>query len=544
MNEELNLQNFNDVRAIYNVLGNICNNTELLREDNVHLKKEDFMQRLHKIIFSAVNNIAFNTSGDKVTMVSAKDIDNYLSSYPTQYKIWNDQKGFDYVRQITEHCNEETFHQSYDRVKKMAILREYQQMGFDVSDIYEWNSDDFLAREKSLKQIDKMEMKEIFEHFTLKNLRIKDDFNIDTEGKQFKAGSNIKELLDRFKQGKEYGAPYPNEFLNFLLRGQRKGKFVLRSGASGSLKTSISIANMTNNAVNKIYKNGKWVYNGKSLPSLFISTELDEDELNVIALAYITGIPRKVIMDGLFTKEQEEILVEAGNILHESPLFMHHIPDFSAHDISDIIERNIIENDVGYISFDYIQITPKLQRSTNELFGQTQRPDEVLLHLSTSLKNIAEKYNVYIESGTQLNRSSKDEDNWDATAIRGASSIIDKVDSAMLLFNAREKHLDKVSSIVEEQGFGHEPNRMSVLFKNRAGKANVIIWSYINPSTVREEVLFCTDTDYNIVEDVEKLTFEFEEGKQERDINRDKKYSDGQGVFGSVDSNKDNDIDF
>lgn len=544
MNEELNLQNFNDVRAIYNVLGNICNNTELLKEDNIHLKKEDFMQRLHKIIFSAVNNIAFNTSGDKVTMVSAKDIDNYLSSYPTQYKVWNDQKGFDYVKQITEHCNDETFYQSYDRVKKMAILREYQQMGFDVSDIYEWNSDDYLAREKSLKAIDKMKMKDIFEHFTLKNLKIKDEFDIETEGKQFKAGTNIKELLDRFKQGKEYGAPYPNEFLNFLLRGQRKGKFVLRSGASGSLKTSLSIANMTNNAVNKIYKDGKWVYNGKSLPSLFISTELDEDELNVIALAYITGIPRKVIMDGLFTKEQEEILVEAGNILHESPLFMHHIPDFSAHDISDIIERNIIENDVGYISFDYIQITPKLQRSTNELFGQTQRPDEVLLHLSTSLKNIAEKYNVYIESGTQLNRSSKDEDNWDATAIRGASSIIDKVDSAILLFNAREKHLDKVSSIIEEQGFGHEPTRMSVLFKNRAGKANVIIWSYINPSTVREEVLFCTDTDYNIVEDVEKLMFEFEEGKQERDINRDKKYSDGQGVFGSIDSNKDNDIDF
>lgn len=544
MTEELNLQNFNDVRAIYNVLGNICNNTELLRDNDIYLKKEDFMQRLHKIIFSAVNNIAFNTSGDRVTVVSAKDIDNYLSSYPAQYKIWNDQKGFEYVQQITEHANHETFLQSYDRVKKMAVLREYQQMGFDVTDLYEWSGDDYLAREKSLKSLDKMKMSDIFEHFTLKNLKIKDDFNIETEGKQFKAGTNIQELLNRFKQGKEYGAPYPNEFLNFLLRGQRKGKFVLRSGASGSLKTSISIANMTNNAVNKVYKNGKWVYNGKSLPSLFISTELDEDELNVIALAYITGIPRKVIMDGLFTKEQEEILIEAGNILHDSPLFMHHIPDFSAHDISDIIERNIIENGVGYISFDYIQVTPKLQRSTNELFGQTQRPDEVLLHLSTSLKNIAEKYDVYIESGTQLNRNSKDEDNWDATAIRGAASIIDKVDSAILLFNAKEKHLSKVSSIIEEQGFGHEPNRMSVLFKNRAGKANVIIWSYINPSTVREEVLFCTDTDYNIVEDVEKISFEFQEGKQAKNIEEEKEYADGDKVFGEAVYYNKEEVDF
>ncbi len=545
--EQKNMTNLNPIRAVYNVIGSICQDTELLKDSKTQLNPEDFMQSLHQTVFKAINNIVYNASGDNVSNITAVDVDNYLSAYPTQYKIWNDQKGFDYLQNCLEHANKETYWQSYDRIKKMSILRAYVNKGFDISELYDWESDDFLSREKSLQDLDKKDMKDIFEHFTLKNLQIKDSYDIETEGKQFKAGTNIKGLLDKFKAGIEYGAPYPNQFENFLFRGQRKGKVVIRSGASGTLKTSISISNMVNNAVSKIYKNGEWHYNGVSLPSLFISTELDEDELNVIALAYMTGIPRKVIMDGLFNKEQEKVLEEAGNILENSPLYMYHIPNFSVADIEDIIERNILDNDVGYISFDYIQLTSKLARSTSELFGQNQREDQILLHLSSSLKTLAEKYEVYIETGTQLNRNSKEEDNWDATSIRGGSSIIDKVDCAELLFRTKEKHLEKVKSIIEESGFGKEPNYFRVVFKNRAGMADVIIWSNMNASTVREEVLFCTDLDYNILEDVEKLSFEFKEGRTDKDLKKEEKYAEDEDtkVFGDIDvENDEEELDF
>ena len=541
------MTNLNPIRAVYNVIGSICQDTELLKDSKTQLNPEDFMQSLHQTVFKAINNIVYNASGDNVSNITAVDVDNYLSAYPTQYKIWNDQKGFEYLQNCLEHANKETYWQSYDRIKKMSILRAYVNKGFDISELYDWESDDFLSREKSLQDLDKKDMKDIFEHFTLKNLQIKDSYDIETEGKQFKAGTNIKDLLDKFKAGIEYGAPYPNEFENFLFRGQRKGKVVIRSGASGTLKTSISIANMVNNAVSKVYKKGEWHYNGVSLPSLFISTELDEDELNVIALAYMTGIPRKVIMDGLFNKEQEKVLEEAGYILESSPLYMYHIPNFSVADIEDIIERNILDNDVGYISFDYIQLTSKLARSTSELFGQNQREDQILLHLSSSLKTLAEKYEVYIETGTQLNRNSKEEDNWDATSIRGGSSIIDKVDCAELLFRTKEKHLEKVKSIIEESGFGKEPNYFRVVFKNRAGMADVIIWSNMNASTVREEVLFCTDLDYNILEDVEKLSFEFKEGRTDKDLKKEEKYAEDEDtkVFGDIDvENDEEELDF
>ena len=77
--------------------------------------------------------------------------------------------------------------------------------------------------------------------------------------------------------------------------------------------------------------------------------------------------------------------------------------------------------------------------------------------------------------------------------------------------------------------------------------ADVIIWSRMNPSTVREEVLFCTDLDYNIVEDVEKLSFEFKEGKTDKDLKKEEKYAEAEDtkVFGDIDvKNDEEELDF
>src|SRR5699024_8834799 len=517
--EQKNMTNLNPIRAVYNVIGSICQDTELLKDSKTQLKPEDFMQSLHQTVFKAINNIVYNASGDNVSNITAVDVDNYLSAYPTQYKIWNDQKGFEYLQNCLEHANQETYWQSYDRVKKMSILRAYVNKGFDVSELYDWESDDYLNREKSLQELDKKEMKDIFEYFTLKNLQIKDSYNIETNSKQYRAGENVQDLLARFKKGVEYGSPFSNGFENYLLRGMRKGKFILRSGGTGTMKTSLSIADMTKNAVSKYYENGEWKYNGVSLPSLFISTELDEDELTTIVLANMTGIPRRVIQDGLFKKEQEDILIEAGEILKASPFYLVHIPDFSVGDIEEIIERHILDFNVQYIAFDYIQNVPKLQRTINEMFGSVQREDQVLLFLSSSLKTLAERYEVFIESSTQLNRQGiTDETQRNSNALRGSSAVADKIDAGMLLFRAHDKNREKVREIIEENGFGKEPNITRWLYKNRAGQTDLIIWSYLNFSTVREEVLFVTDYDYNIVEDIDDLHFEFKEGRTEKEL--------------------------
>ena len=544
--ENRNLSNLNPVRSVYTVIGSICQDTELLRHNDCQLKSEDFMQSLHRIVFKAINNIVFNASGDRVTNITAVDIDNYLSSYPTQYKVWNEQKGYEYIQNCLEHANKETFWQSYDLLKKMSILRAYVLEGFDVSDLYDWESEDFLAREKSIKELRKKDMKDIFEHFTLKNLRVKDDFNIETDIKSFKAGQNISQLLDETREGMGFGYPTACGFENSSFGGLKKGKLLLRSGSTGSMKSSLQIRDMIDVAVDKIYLNGEWVSHGVSIPSLFISTELDEADLNYMALSYLTGISRKVIKNGLFNMEQRKLLEQAGNILEESPLYLVHMPNFTISDMEDTIERHILDHDVQYVAFDYIQNRSSLQRSINELYGSVQREDQVLLYLSDSLRAIAEKYNIAMQSATQLNRSGVGKDaEMNSNALRGSSAVADKVDYGMILHKARERDLENVKDIVEENGFGKEPNMLRFLYKNRDGIPEVILFTHLDKSTIREECLFATDYDYNIIEDITDLQYEFTEGKTEKDFKREEYYSK-DGVFGDVvdRSNDNSDIDF
>lgn len=544
--ENRNLSNLNPVRAIYTVIGSICQDTELLKDTETQLRPEDFMQSLHKIVFKAINNIVFNASGDKVTNITAIDIDNYLSSYPTQYKTWNDQNGYDYIQNCLEHANKETYWQSYDLLKKMSVLRAYVTEGFDVSDLYDWESEDYFEREKSIQELREMELKDIFEYFTLKNLRVKDDFNIETDIKNFKAGQNITELLDKTKEGRGYGYPTSCGYENSAFGGLKKGKFLLRSGSTGSMKSSFQIRDMIDVAVNKIYKDEKWMDNGISIPSLFISTELDEENLNYMALSYLTGINRNVIKFGLFNKQQRDLLEEAGKILEESPFYLVHMPNYTITDMEDVIERHVLDYNVQYVAFDYIENKSSLQRSINELYGSVQREDQVLLYLSDKLKNVAEKYDISIQSATQLNRSGVGRDmQMNTNALRGGSAIADKVDVGMILHKAKESDLEKVQSIIEDSGFGNEPNMMRFLYKNREGIPEVIFFTYLDKSTIREECLFATDYDYNIIEDIEDLQYEFIEGKTEKDFEREKKYSEN-GVFGDVvDKATDNtDIDF
>ena len=65
--------NLNPIRAVYNVIGSICQDTELLKDSKTQLKPEDFMQSLHQTVFKAINNIVYNASGDNVSNITAVD---------------------------------------------------------------------------------------------------------------------------------------------------------------------------------------------------------------------------------------------------------------------------------------------------------------------------------------------------------------------------------------------------------------------------------------------------------------------------------------
>lgn len=504
----------NPPRAVYSVIGNLCKNPQQLRDPEIYLSEKDFAHEFHKIIFSAIHNLAFS-SGD-TTKIDEVDIDNYLASYPKLYKIWEKHNGMAYVRDSIEHANPETFKSNYERLKKFALLRHYVENGIDVSDIYDYKSLDLANHDKSMKKLDKMTVQEIIEHYTMKMMNIRDAFRVGQESKDFKAGDDLDTLLEDLNKEPEFGYPFRNGFYNAIFRGMRKTKFMLRSAGTGAGKTRQALADMCNVSCDEIYDldKGQYVSNGPSYPSLFISTELEKREVQTIMLAFISGINEQVIKDGRYSYKVRERLKKAIEILKRAPIYCVYVDDFSIADIEMIIERHIIEHNVQYVAFDYIQMTPKLARTMANAFGLNLREDQILVQFSAALKILANKYDVFIESSTQLNRSAKEAENRDTTALRGGAATADKVDHGLITFRATAKDHDNLKHILE-RGFYKKPNYSHWIYKNRSGRNNCIIWTYMDLGTMREEPLFVTDTDYNLITDINQIIIDFDENIEE-----------------------------
>ena len=409
----------NPTRAVYSVIGTLCKNPQLLRDPEIVLTEKDFSQEFHKIVFSAIYNMAYESA--TVTSINEIDIDNYLSSYSKLYKIWDKHDGITYIRDSMQHANEKTFKPNYEKLKKFALLRHYVENGIDISDLYNYTSLDLKEQDEGMKTIEKMTVNQIIEHYSLKMMKLKDEFTVGQASLSFKAGDDLDSLLDNLNKEPEFGYPFQNGLYNAIFRGQRLKKFMLRSAGTGTGKTRQALADICNIAIDEIYDIDKdiWVSNGPSYPCLYISTELEKEEVQTVMLAYISGVDEKVIKDGRYSSVILTRLQKAIEILKRAPIYCEYIDDFSIADIEMIIERYIIEQGTKYIAFDYIQMTPKLSRSMATSFGSNLREDQILVQFSAALKILSNKYEIYTLSSTQLNRSAKEEANRDTTALRG-----------------------------------------------------------------------------------------------------------------------------
>lgn len=778
-NNNNNIVALNPTRSIYSIVGNLCNNPEILKNPTYIIGARDFVQEFHKIVYGAINQLAL--SNKKIDHITPIDIDNFLAAYPVYYKIWDENNGINYVKDAKDHANEEVFESDYNRLKKYSLLRNYMEIGIDVSDVYDYKSLNLSDQNESSEKLESMSTSDIIEYYTQKMINIRDEWNIE-EGVvlDFKAGDGLDTLLERIQEAPDFGFPFPNSYYNSLFRGMREGKFLLRSGSTGTGKaivhgtriptldgwklvediklgdklfdrtgkptnvvgvypqgkqevyrvklkdgryvdcnaehlwevitlkgtrktittlemidimnnhkkagrrgfplsipaneaveyeekvlpvdpyvlgailgdgcitkenmhfsisseddiipneiakilnttfyknehnytylfytpedynndghkfnkkylynydvfnnlkeiigcrsdskyipeeylisskqqrlrllqglldtdgsvskrdesrqnnlsyysTSVkllkqvselahslgysnsiimnekeggkggliyfnvsgseienllfaptskmerakesnkikgkahrdrikvvsieklnykedqvcftvdneeslflvgeyvvthntrqAIRDMCNVACDAIYKTGYgWQSLGESYPALFISTELDKDEVQLIMLAYITGIPDDVIKNGNYDNGTANRLEEGLKILQRAPLFASYIEDFSISDIEMKIEQYIINHHVKYVAFDYIQMVPKLSKTMQHSFGQNLREDQILVNFASALKNISTRYNIFLESSTQLNRGSKEIENRDASSLRG-----------------------------------------------------------------------------------------------------------------------------
>lgn len=121
---------------------------------------------------------------------------------------------------------------------------------------------------------------------------------------------------------------------------------------------------------------------------------------------------------------------------------------------------------------------------------------QVLRIMSIRLKNICNRYNVWIGTGTQLNDSWK-EGALDQSALEGSKSIVNKLDlgAIQIPLTLRDEALfDEIKHDLDLGFSDKEPTHTINIYKNRGNKFKMVrIWVHINLGTLRMTDLFVTN---------------------------------------------------
>lgn len=500
-----------DVKSIYDnnlamdTLGCIINDLNILRDRECSLQPRDFADDFHKNLFLVLQNMSLEKD---IKEVDGLSVDSYISSYPDLHAQFMAKDGVKYIDTLKVRSANVSYEYSSKMLVKFSLLRKFHTVGMDISKIFNPNEINPAVYTKQYKELEKSTVSSIKDYFKEKLIEIDLEYANNSDAYSFKGGEGIKALIERCKTAPKWGKSFQSGLFNAVFRGMQGSKLMIRSAGTGGSKTRQSIGDMCNLAVEERYnkKTKKWIKNNNTQSACFISTELTDEELQLAMLSTVAGVEEDKIKDGLFTKEEEERLNWASELLERAEIYCEYISDFSIDDIENIIEKNIIRHGVGFVFFDYIQIVPKLARELNKLFGYNLREDQMLSQFSSSLKTIANKYDVFVLTSTQLNRSYKTDGQPDATFLRGGMATLDKADYGIITMKCNKKDLAEIKHILDEDFGAIEPTHAHHVIKNRGGRwVGVIIWVAMDLDTINVEDCFVTTQNYERIDKIQKV---------------------------------------
>lgn len=495
-----------DKMAVLQVIGCIIKQPSLM--DEYPLTPQDFNgEDFHQIVFACLFNI-YN-QGAKV--IDIMGIEGFIRRYAKQHKIFEDNNGFQYLSDAEQMCEPDNFEYNYNRVKKFSLLRYYDSQGYDITSIYDVSLVDPSEQEKEQKKFDNYTIEDIIGMVELKLvIEPKRMYRSVTTSRGQLAGTGLLDLIDSFREEPEIGFPMQSQFMNFLLRGARRGTFYLRSGGTGSGKSRLSFADTICASVPWLWdlKKKQWEHTGCSVPALIITTELTIKEVQSIVAAYVSGIEEDKITDGKYNEEEYERLKQASAYIESSPLYIEHLPNFDLDDVIDLVKKYYREKQIDLVNFDYLHTSIKMLIQMSTLSrGMKLREDQVLFMASDALKTCGTELNIHVDSATQLNGEYKDAREKDQNILRGSKAIADRIDAGYIAMPPDKKELEAIKPILANHIFP-VPNMIYHLYKCRRGKiTRVKIWLHVNLGNCRVEDLFVTTFD-NMLIPVDKLTIE------------------------------------
>lgn len=488
-----------DNTSIVQVIGCIYNNPSLLDQANdvYAITEDDFPDEFHRIIIGSL----FKLHEDGVVRFTLETINDYLENHPKYKAIYDLNHGNEYLSKVSEVAMASTFDYYYKRMRKMTLLRMYDNLGFDLRWLYDPdNVLDSKKKEAQEEWLDNVTPSEIVAAIDEKLDQIRSKYVDNDDGSgSFSAGDGIEELITSFETTPDVGVSLYGNYINTITRGARLGKFYLRSAPTGVGKTRSMIADACYIGCDWFYdEQFGWRKNGLAFPTLFIGTEQDKAEIQTMMLAFLSNVNEEHILTGKYENDERDRVLRAAKVIKESPLYIEVLPEFNLQDVENAIKRNLREKNIQYVFHDYIHTSIKILEEISRRAGKvTLREDNILFLLSAKIKDICVKENVFIMSATQLNGDYQDSKTPDQNLLRGAKAIADKIDYGSILLPVKEQDLGSLETILQKNPQFPAPKIKLSIYKNRRGRyKSVILWCDADLGTCRIKPMFMTDFQY------------------------------------------------
>lgn len=228
------IEKYYDTRACCQVLGCLMLEPQRLSSREMQVAEFDFVSPIHKTLFISIYNLGLQG----LKAISLGDVETYLANnnpvgHKKMFEEWN---GAEWITSILEDANVYNYDYYYWIVRKFSFLRIKMQNGQDVSTLLDMTELDCEALRIQRENFDLLTIDDIIRYFDSVNLSAKRPFVTRAEEARRKAGDNAFELLKQLALAPSFGFATESAYLNTIMRGLRRGTFMLETRDSGQGK--------------------------------------------------------------------------------------------------------------------------------------------------------------------------------------------------------------------------------------------------------------------------------------------------------------------
>ena len=245
--------------------------------------------------------------------------------------------------------------------------------------------------------------------------------------------------------------------LDELTAGLQKSDLIILAGRPGMGKTAFALNIAKNSAVDT------------NVPVAIFSLEMSKEQLSFRMLSSEARVDSSRLRRGFITQDDWIKITDAAGFLSQAPIFIDDSPNIGVLEIRAKSRRLKMENDIGLIVIDYLQL----------MKGRisAERRDLEISEISRSLKALAKELDIPVLALSQLNRKLEERSD-------KRPQLADLRESGAL-----EQDADVVAFIYRDELYNKDENNPNkgkaeiILAKQRNGPTGMAILTFLETYT-------------------------------------------------------------